>query len=330
MTEKFPAIIATKYGEAYRVELSSITLADLPDLPVLVEITASSLNFKDGLALSGNARVLRKSPIICGIDLAGTVIDSSDPSWKAGDRVIVNGWGLSERHDGGYSRYQRLKAEWLTPLPPSFSFHEAMAIGTAGYTAMLCVMALEEAGLAPSSGEVLVTGASGGVGSVAVALLAALGHRVVAVTGRAESHDYLRALGAIDVLPREELAKDTPPLAGERWRWAIDSVGGKTLANVLAQISYGGAVAACGLAGGADLPATVYPFILRNVRLQGVDSVMTTQSRRLAAWTRLAADLPRDKLRALSETWPMSGLIARAPEILKGQVRGRIIVDVMG
>lgn len=325
--ERFPAIVADKDGEKIRLAYREIARDDLPDLPVLVAVEASGLNYKDGLALSGASRIFRKTPLICGIDLAGRVVESADPAWKAGDAILVNGWGLSEKFDGGYSRYQRLRPEWLTRRPDGLTAQDAMAIGTAGYTAMLCVMALEDAGLKPGA-TVLVTGAAGGVGSVAVAILAHLGYRVTASTGRAETQDYLRDLGAVDIIGRDELLADTPALAKERWDGAVDSVGGKTLAHLLAQIKYGGAVAACGLAGGSDLPATVFPFILRNVRLQGVDSVMASQEKRHLAWSRLVHDLPMEKLRAMTEVWPMSELIARAGAILKGQVRGRVVVDV--
>jgi acrylyl-CoA reductase (NADPH) len=296
---------------------------------VTVEVEFSSLNFKDGLALSGNKnKVVRKLPLIGGIDLAGTVVESRSSAWKEGDKVVVNGFGLSESHNGGFSRYARLKPEWLVRLPDAFTTEQAMAIGTAGYTAALCVDALVAYGITKAAGEVLVTGAAGGVGSVAVALLAAAGFDVVASTGRPDTHDYLTGLGARSFVDRASLQEKGGPLQKERWAAAIDVAGGTTLANVLAQTKYGGGVAACGLAAGLELPATVLPHILRSVALLGVDSVMAPLAKREKAWQRLARDLPAKKLADITRVEPMSKLVELAASILKGEVRGRVVVDV--
>ena len=306
-----------------------ISLADLPDKDVLVEVAFSTLNYKDGLAVSGKGRIARKLPMVAGIDLSGTVIESRSQDWKPGDKVLVNGFGLSETHWGGYTRFQRLKPEWLIRVPEPFSLQDVMAIGTAGYTAALCVDALEHwAMINPGEGEVLVTGAAGGVGSTAISLLSARGYRVTAATGRPETHDYLRSLGASDFVERQQLAEKGAPLQKERWSGAVDSVGSTTLVNVLAQTIYGGAVAACGLAAGPDLPGTVLPHILRNVALLGVDSVMTPMARRQAAWARLARDLEPAKLQAMSAVEPLSRVPELATEILAGKVRGRVVIDV--
>lgn len=328
MSETFTAVVADKTDGKPTVGFKKLTLADLPDHEVLVDVAYSTLNYKDGLALTGKSPIARKLPMVCGIDLAGTVAESRSPYWQPGDKVIVNGFGLSETQWGGYSQRQRLKPEWLVRLPPAFSLEQAMAIGTAGYTAMLCVMALENYGVKPSEREVLVTGAAGGVGSVAVALLAKLGYPVIAATGRPEAQAYLADLGAKGFIGRAELAEKGGPLQKERWAAAVDSVGSQILANVLAQIAYGGAVAACGLAGGMDLPATVFPFILRNVALLGVDSVMAPKAKREAAWARLARDLPIAKLAAMSEVQPLSKVMELAPKIIAGQIRGRVVIDV--
>lgn len=308
-----------------------LTLADLPDNDVLVEVAFSTLNYKDGLAVSGKGRIARRMPMVAGIDLAGTVIESRSDAWKPGDKVLVNGFGLSETQWGGYAGFQRLKPEWLIRVPEPFGLEDVMAIGTAGYTAALCVDALENWGaIRPGEGEVLVTGAAGGVGSTAVSLLAARGYRVTAATGRPDTHDYLRSLGASDFVERQQLAEKGGPLQKERWSGAVDSVGSTTLANVIAQTVYGGAVAACGLAGGPDLPGTVLPHILRNVALLGVDSVMTPMPRRERAWARLARDLDRGTLKTMSRTEPLSRLPELATEILAGKVRGRVVIDVAG
>lgn len=330
MNNSFRAVVIEEQdGKAVTV-FRQLSLADLPPHDTLVEIQYSGLNYKDGLALSGNRnKVARTLPMVGGIDLVGTVVETSSLQWKAGDSVILNGFGLSELHWGGFSRFQRVKAEWLIPLPSAFTPLQAMAIGTAGYTAALCVDALERWGHAqPRRGKVLVTGAAGGVGSVAVALLARAGHHVVASTGRAETHDYLRGLGAEECMGRASLQGQVRPLQRETWAGAVDSVGGTTLANVLAQMEYGAAAAACGLAGGMDLPGTVLPHILRSVALIGVDSVMAPIPRRLAAWERLARDLPADKLDSITTVAPMSELPKWAEAILAGKVRGRVVIDV--
>ncbi len=328
MSETIRAIVADEVDGKIRGQLKDIGIDDLPDDDVLVDVDYSTLNYKDGLAVTGTGRIARFTPMVCGADLAGTVAESRSPDFKPGDRVVCTGWGLSESHWGGYAQKERVKAEWLVRLPDGFDTRTAMAVGTAGFTAMLCVMALEEQGVRPDSGDVIVTGAAGGVGSVAVAILAKLGYSVTAVTGRADTHDYLRDLGAKAVLPRDELAAQTKPFQKELWAGAVDPVGSRILANVIAQMKYGGAVAACGLAGGTDLPTTVLPFILRGVRLIGVESVYCPLPRRQEAWRRLAADLPRDKLDAMTTVEPMSRVPELAGQILKGQVRGRIVIDV--
>ncbi len=330
MNETFPAVLIEENDGAPTVSLKQLTLADLPDRDVLVEVAFSSLNYKDGLALSGNRnKVARKLPMVGGIDLAGTVVESRSPDWKPGDRVVANGWGLSESHWGGFSRYQRVDAGWLLRLPDAFSFEQAMGIGTAGYTAALCVDALEQWGaITPGGREVLVTGAAGGVGSVAIVLLAARGYKVTASTGRAVTHDYLEKLGASAMLDRETLSAKGGPLQKERWAGAIDSVGSTTLVNVLAQTVYGGAVAACGLAGGLDLPATVLPHILRGVALIGIDSVMAPQPKRLSAWKRLARDLKPEQIAEMTRVEPMSDVARLGKDIIAGAIRGRVVIDV--
>jgi putative YhdH/YhfP family quinone oxidoreductase len=321
----FPAVVLTEQGPARLVELTD---ADLPDGDVTVDVRFSSLNYKDGLAVSGKGRIARTLPMTCGIDLAGVVVESANPHYEPGDEVLVTGWGLSETRPGGYTHRQRVPASVLTALPAGLSLQQSMAIGTAGLTAMLCVMALEDAGLRPGSeGEVLVTGAGGGVGSVAVALLAGLGYEVAASTGRTAVHDYLRTLGATTIVDRADLATAGRPLDKERWAAAVDTVGSQTLATVLAQTRYGGAVAACGLAGGNDLPTTVLPFILRGVSLLGVDSVMCPEDRRFEAWQRLSTQLPLDQLDAISTVAPMSRIAELAEQILSGDTRGRVVVD---
>ncbi|GAC1595068.1 MAG: MDR family oxidoreductase [Acidimicrobiales bacterium] len=321
----FPAIVVPEAGPGGLAQLSE---SDLPEGDVTVAVSYSSLNYKDGLAVTGKGKVIRNFPMVCGIDLAGSVESSSAPGWAPGDEVVVTGWGLSELHPGGYTQRQRVRSEWLTPLPQGLTPLQSMAIGTAGLTAMLCVLALEDAGLTPGGDrEVLVTGAGGGVGSVAVAILATLGYRVAASTGRPEIHDYLLSLGASTVVERAELSSSGRPLAAERWLGAVDTVGSQTLATVLSQTAYGGAVAACGLAGGPDLPTTVLPFILRNVSLIGVDSVMCPSPRRAVAWERLATDLPVGLLDAMTTVEPMSRLPELAEQILAGSIRGRVVID---
>ncbi|MCA0919805.1 MDR family oxidoreductase [Pseudooceanicola nanhaiensis] len=329
MSETFRAMMITDVEGKPKAGFSDITLADLPEHEVLVEIAYSTVNYKDGLAVSGKGRIARRRPMVAGIDLAGTVVESASPAWKAGDKVVVNGWGLSETEWGGYSRYQRLKPEWLTRLPEAFSMEQAMAIGTAGYTAALCVDALEHWGaIQPGGGEVLVTGAAGGVGSTAISLLSAKGYTVTAATGRPETHDYLAGLGASGFVARAELAEPGGVLQKERWAGAVDSVGSTTLANVLAQTCYGGAVAACGLAGGMDLPGSVAPHILRGVALLGIDSVMAPQAKRDRAWALLAEYLDTAKLAEIAHVEPMSNLPQLAADIVAGKIRGRVVVDV--
>jgi acrylyl-CoA reductase (NADPH) len=328
MADNFRCILVTKSEAGATGSVATFAESDLMDGDVTVDVSHSTLNYKDGLAITGASPVVRKFPLIAGIDFAGRVRTSGDARFKPGDAVVCNGWGMGETHHGGYAPVARVKADWLVPLPASLTAETAMAIGTAGYTSMLAVMALEAHGLTPARGPVLVTGAAGGVGSVAVALLARLGYRVIASTGRREEEAYLRALGAAEVLDRAELAGDVRPLAKERWAGGIDSVGSKTLANVLASTSYGGTVAACGLAQGMDLPGSVAPFILRGVTLSGIDSVMCPRPQRLAAWGRLARDLDPALLATTVSRAGLADLPALAPRILKGQVRGRVVVDV--
>jgi acrylyl-CoA reductase (NADPH) len=328
MKDRFKAVMVRKDADKQTVEDVEIGLNDLMDGDVVVAVSHSTVNYKDGLVLTGRAPVVRKFPMIAGIDLAGTVETSSHPQFKPGDKVILNGYGLSETHFGGYAEYARVKGDWLVPLPQAFTPAEAMAIGTAGYTAMLCVLALEDAGVTPDKGSIVVTGAAGGVGSVAISLLAKLGYQVTASTGRTEEEGYLKSLGATEIIPRTELSGDPRPLAKERWAGGVDSVGSKTLANVIASLRYGGAVAACGLAAGMDLPTSVAPFILRNVSLLGVDSVQMPKPRRLQAWERLARDLDVSKLAAITQTIPVSGVRKAADDILAGRVRGRLVVQI--
>ncbi len=324
----FKGILIEKDEQGYRAALQDIDDAALPEGDVTVRVACSTLNYKDALAITGQSPVVRKFPMVPGIDLAGTVEASTHPDYRPGDAVLLNGWGVGETHWGGLAQRARLRGDWLVPLPPAFTPAQAMAIGTAGYTAMLCVMALERHGVTPEQGEVLVTGAAGGVGSVAVALLAKLGYQVVAVTGRPQEADYLRALGASAVLDRAEFASPGKPLGKERWAGAIDSVGSHTLANVCATTKYRGTVAACGLAGGMDFPASVAPFILRGVTLAGVDSVMCPRADRLVAWQRLATDLDMGKLALITHEITLGEAMATARQLLDGQVRGRVVVQV--
>lgn len=329
MTDSFRAMMIEDHEGRPKGAFRDLTLADLPGHEVLVDVAFSTVNYKDGLAITGKGRIARRLPMVGGIDLAGTVVESRSPDWAPGDRVIVNGWGLSETEWGGYARFQRLKPEWLTRLPEGFSLEQAMAVGTAGYTAALALDALEDWGaMVPGGAEVLVTGAAGGVGSTAISLLAARGYRVTAATGRPETHEYLAALGATGFVDRAALAEAGGPLQKERWAGAVDSVGSTTLANVLAQTQRGGAVAACGLAGGMDLPGSVAPFILRGVALLGIDSVYAPQTRRARAWARLAADLDKAALARIARTCPMSDLPRLAEEIVAGQIRGRVVVAI--
>jgi acrylyl-CoA reductase (NADPH) len=328
MKDRFKAFLITKDDSGQKAELTDLSLKDLMEGDVVVAVSHSTVNYKDGLALTGRSPVVRKFPMIPGIDLAGTVETSSNPDFKPGDKVVLNGYGLSEMHFGGYSEYARVKGEWLVPLPKQFTPAEAMAIGTAGYTAMLCVLALEDAGITPDKGPILVTGANGGVGSVAIAILAKLGYRVIASTGRPEEEAYLKSLGASEIIPRAELSGDPKPLAKERWAGAVDSVGSKTLANVIAATQYGGAVAACGLAQGMDLPTSVAPFILRGISLLGIDSVQMRRARRLQAWDRLARNLDVKKLASMTSTIKLADVPKAANDILAGKVRGRIVVEI--
>lgn len=329
MDEAFKAMVIRDVDGKPRAGFEDLSLRDLPDHEVLVKISHSSLNYKDGLALTGKTRIARRLPMVGGIDLAGTVVESRDPAWKPGDAVIVNGWGLSEVEWGGYSGYQRLKPAHLTRLPAGFSSAEAMAIGTAGYTAALCVIALGRFGaLEDKSGDIIVTGAVGGVGSVAIALLSKMGHRVTASTGRPEEEGFLKRLGAAALLDRATLSEPGTMMQPERWSAGVDCVGSHTLANLLAQTRYGGAVAACGLAQGADLSASVIPHILRSVALLGVDSVMAPQTRRAEAWALLDRHLDRALLAELTVIAPMSDLPELAQKIVAGQTRGRTVIEI--
>jgi len=324
----FKALMLDKDDTGFRASVRTVDETGLPEGDVLARIEYSTLNYKDGLAITNKSPVVRNWPMAAGIDGAGTVIQSSHPEWKPGDRFVHNGWGLGETRWGCLAERARLKGDWLVRLPAAFTTRQAMAIGTAGYTAMLCVLALERHGVAAGDGAVLVTGATGGVGSVAVALLAKLGHRVVAATGKASEGDYLRELGASEVIDRAELAAPGKPLQKERWSAVVDAVGSHTLVNALAQTRYGGVVAACGLAQGHDLPGTVMPFILRAVTLAGIDSVMAPLPLREQAWARLARDLDPARLELIVEEVPLEGAIAKADALMSGQVRGRVVVRI--
>ena len=324
----FKAVVIEKTDGGTRAALTDFEEADLMDGDVTVRVGYSTLNYKDGLALTGKAPVVRRFPMIAGIDFAGTVESSSHPAWKPGDKVVLNGWGCGETHLGAYAEKARVKGDWLVPLPKTMSARKAMAIGTAGFTAMLAVMALERHGLRPASGPVAVTGAAGGVGSVAIAILSKLGFAVDAVTGRSHEADFLKGLGAAEIVDRKELAGPAKPLAKERWAGAVDAVGSTTLANLLSMTRYGGAVAACGLAGGMDLPGSVAPFILRGVCLYGIDSVMCPADRRREAWKRLESDLDRQKLAMITREIGLSDVFGVAPDLLAGKVRGRIVVKI--
>jgi len=325
---KFKAIVIEKAETGTKAALTEFDEANLMDGDVTVCIEYSTLNYKDGLAITGKAPVVRRFPMIAGIDFAGTVEASSHPAWKAGDKVILNGWGCGETHLGAYAKKARVKGDWLVPLPASMSAREAMSVGTAGYTAMLAAMALERHGLMPDQGPIAVTGAAGGVGSTTIAILTKRGFTVHAITGRPAEADYLKGLGAAEIVERKELAAPPKPLAKERWAGAVDAVGSTTLANLLSMTRYGGAVAACGLAGGIDLPTSVAPFILRGVCLYGIDSVMCPLPRRKKAWEALESSLDRQKLAAMTREITLSEVIGIAPEILAGRVRGRIVVKV--
>ncbi|ESY77779.1 alcohol dehydrogenase [Mesorhizobium sp. LNHC221B00] len=329
MPETFKAILVSRDADKKQsVAVTNLTDADLMDGDVTIAVEATTVNYKDGLAITGKAPVVRRWPLVPGIDLSGTVVSSSHSGWRKGDKVILNGWGVGETHFGAYAGRARVNGDWLVPLPEGMSPHDAMAVGTAGYTAMLCVIALERHGILPDRGPVVVTGAAGGVGSVAVSILSSLGYHVVASTGRNAESPYLINLGAAEVISRDELNQPAKPLAKERWAGGIDAVGSHTLANVLSMTSYGGAVAACGLAGGMDLPSSVAPFILRGVSLLGIDSVMAPKAVRLEAWRRIGADLDLQKLASLSTTIGFDGIIDAARDIVDGKIRGRVVVDM--
>ena len=326
----FKAIVIRKGDGGQNVTLTDFDDSELMDGDVTFRVEWSTVNYKDGLAITGKAPVVRRFPMIPGIDGAGTVETSAHPDWKPGDKVILNGWGCGETHLGMYGAKARVKGDWLVPLPPGMSARDAMAIGTAGYTAMLAVLALERHGLTPASGPIVVSGAAGGVGSVAIAILAKLGFQVIAATGRPQEADYLRALGAAEIIPRDELTGPVRPLGKERWAGGIDSAGSVPLANILAMTRYGGGVAACGLAAGMDLPTTVAPFILRGVCLFGIDSVMCPKPLRRTAWERLARDLDRGKLAEMTNEIGLSEVPDAGAKILQGQVRGRTLVMIGG
>jgi acrylyl-CoA reductase (NADPH) len=327
-SDTFNALIAEGTRDRYAVSMKELTLDSLPDGEVVVEILYSSLNYKDGLALTGRGKVIRKFPMVCGVDLAGQVMESSSPEFRVGDKVLAVGQGLGETHWGGFSQRARLPAGTLLHVPAELTLRQSMIIGTAGFTAMLSLMALEHNGLKPDARDVLVTGAGGGVGSLAVALLSNRGYKVVASTGRPELRPYLLDLGASAIVDRAELQQKTPPLASERWAGAIDTVGGQILASVIASTAAYGAVAACGLVGGADVVTTVFPFILRNVSLLGINSTTTSRSIRVQAWDRLAHELPPHKLEMIASVAPLSKIMQLSEQLLAGGTRGRVVVDV--
>ncbi len=324
----FKAVVIEKDEAGYRAAVKDVSQQDLPPGEVTVRVAYSTINYKDGLALTGKSPVVRKFPLHAGIDFAGTVQASDDARFKPGDKVVLNGWGVGESHSGGLAQWARVKADWLLPLPTGMTERQAMAIGTAGYTAMLCVLALERHGVEPGSGDILVTGANGGVGSVAIALLSRLGYRVVASTGRLQELEHLKSLGAAEVISRDELSAPGKALGKERWAGVVDSVGSHTLANACATTRYGGAVAACGLAQGMDLPASVAPFILRGVTLYGIDSVMAPLTLRRTAWDRLAQDLDLAKLESITHEIGLGQVVQAGTDLLSGKVRGRLVVNV--
>ena len=329
MSDTFKAILISRDEEKKQsVAATVLTEADLMEGDVDVAVEATTVNYKDGLAITGKAPVVRRFPLVPGIDFAGTVTASSHPRWKKGDKIVLNGWGVGETHFGGFAERARVKGDWLVPLPEGMTSRDAMAVGTAGYTAMLCVMALERHGITPDRGPVVVTGAAGGVGSVAISVLSKLGYHVVASTRREAESAFLRQLGAAEIMSRDELSSPGKPLAKERWAGGVDAVGSHTLANVLAMTSYGGAVAACGLAQGMDLPGSVAPFILRGVSLLGVDSVMAPMELRLEAWRRIGVDLDLGKLASLSTVIGFDGIIDAARDIVEGKIRGRVVVEM--
>lgn len=325
--ETFRALVLRESDGAVRSDIEDLPVDALPNDDVLVRVRYSDLNYKDGLAVTGTAKIARFFPMVAGIDFAGTVEESSSPDYRPGDAVICTGWGLSERHWGGYAQLARVPAGWLVPVPEGLDTRWAMGLGTAGFTAMLCVMALEDFGIG-HEGEVVVTGATGGVGSIAVAILAGLGYQVVASTGKTDQADYLRSLGTAEIVPRTTLTENRKPLGSQRWSGAVDTVGGDTLSGLLSTMHYHGAVAACGNAGGQEFQASVYPFILRAVALLGVESVTTPRERRLRAWERLADALPPEKLERVTSMAPLSDVPRLAAEIVQGKMRGRVIIDV--
>jgi acrylyl-CoA reductase (NADPH) len=325
----FRALVLREGQAGTESAIETLSQSDLPENDTLVKVDYSTLNFKDALALTGKGKIVRTWPLVPGIDLSGTVVESANPNFNAGDRVVLTGWSVGEKYWGGYSQYQRVRSEWLVPLPAQLTARQAMMVGTAGFTAMLCVDALESAGITPAHGPVLVTGAGGGVGSVAVVTLAKLGYKVSALTGNPEKHDYVKQLGAHEVVDGKEWESPPRALETQRWSAAIDTVGTKVLARVLAEMNYGGVVAACGLAGGADLPTTVMPFILRGVKLLGVDSVMLPTPQRLRAWERIVADFPLESLESITaQTVGLSNVRKTAEDLLNGKVKGRVLVDV--
>ena len=323
----FNALVLTQVEGKTQAHIQTLTTDDLPAGDVLIAVDYSSLNYKDGLAVTGTGKIIRDFPMVPGIDLAGSVLESNDARYKVGDQVIVTGWGVGERYWGGYAQQALVKADWLVPLPKGLSTQQAMIIGTAGFTAMLCVMALQEGGVQPDAGKVVVTGAAGGVGSVAVLLLAQLGYHVLAVTGRPDTHAYLSSLGAKEFLTRDEMLQPARPLENQRWMGAVDVVGGSILSRVIAEMQYNGTVAACGLANSFKLDTTVMPFILRNVRLQGVDSVSCPFTRRQQAWQRLAAELPASAYTELSQVIALAAVPEAAQAIIEGKIQGRVLVD---
>lgn len=324
----FNSILIDKDDSGYHCNLAEVEEAQLPEGDVTVKVEFSTLNYKDGLAITGKSPVVRKFPMVPGIDFVGTVEQSTHSDYQPGDKVVLNGWGVGETHWGGLAQKARVNGDWLVPLPDTFSAKQAMSIGTAGYTAMLCVMALEEQGVTPDKGDIIVTGAAGGVGSVAISILKKLGYNILAVSGRSEESDYLKSLGASEIIPRAELSEPGRALGKERWAGAIDVAGSHMLANICASTQYGGTVAATGLAAGMDFPATVAPFILRAVKLIGVDSVMCPREKRLQAWKRLGSDLDPSKLEMIAHEIGLSDAIDTAHQLMNGKVRGRIIVDV--
>jgi acrylyl-CoA reductase (NADPH) len=329
MTDTFKAILVSRdENKKQSVDITDMTESELMEGDVTVAVEATTINYKDGLAITGKAPVVRRWPMIPGIDFAGTVLSSSHADWKKGDKVVLNGWGVGETHYGGFAGRARVSGDWLVPLPASMSANDAMAVGTAGYTAMLSVMALEGHGIKPDSGPVVVTGAAGGVGSVAISILSTLGYHVIASTGRTSEEDYLKDLGAAEIISRDELSGPAKPLGKERWAGGVDAVGSHTLANVLSMTSYGGAVTACGLAQGMDLPSSVAPFILRGVSLLGIDSVMAPKAVRMEAWKRIETDLDHKKLGALATKIGFDGIIGAATDIVEGKIRGRVVVDM--